>query len=647
MRLRGLLVGSLLLAVLCVLCAAEKREVYTCRELWDALGDEGVRHVVAMQAGSFNCSAADFPGSPLEIGQRDVLLEGEGPGLVYVDINRRSDVRMSDGGNFTVRGVWLDHCLGPDSLPLCLASVFGGGHLTLADMRLSDAACVNVRRSPGIQAVQELMAFTIKKQQLGKVVSDRSLFLKDTGWLHGAMPDSRWRITNTTLTCTGNTTHPLPDDFVDVEVGRLSPAVLAIGTTALLALTAALFWCSRSQALSSTLPEYRIAESRGFTLEEPLGSGHFGRVYRGTKKSTGQAVAIKVIDLLPDQRRQAAAAYRECQLISALHHECIVQVVTFYTAQVLRRRRRHSVATTTHSDEDNPYAEGYKAPAKALRWRSTKGTAGPVHDSSSSSPSPLTRPLPAVTELSGSGAGTSFSGSGPGTPLLDGPSVDGKAPAGDVAGQPGTEGVLSIQLQLVTQYCDLGTLDAAVKSGKFHDSETGLPKLSHILATALDIARGLEYLHHADRRMVHRDLSATNVLLDSSLADDRGFRVLLADFGLSTVLSGEETHKTSEIKGTISYMSPEVFIKDLVSPALDIYSLGIILHMMWAGKEPYAGETPAMTILSKVRVGGRLPALAGCQPAFQELVWDCTHHDRQSRPTAAQLVSRLETMLRR
>jgi hypothetical protein len=65
-----------------------------------------------------------------------------------------------------------------------------------------------------------------------------------------------------------------------------------------------------------------------------------------TVPAVTQAVAIKVIDLLPDQRRQAAAAYRECQLISALHHECIVRVVTFYTAQVLRRRRRHSVATT-------------------------------------------------------------------------------------------------------------------------------------------------------------------------------------------------------------------------------------------------------------------------------------------------------------
>jgi hypothetical protein len=59
------------------------------------------------------------------------------------------------------------------SMLLASPSPAGGGHLTLADMRLSDAACVNVRRSPGIQAVQELMAFTIKKQQLGKVVSDR------------------------------------------------------------------------------------------------------------------------------------------------------------------------------------------------------------------------------------------------------------------------------------------------------------------------------------------------------------------------------------------------------------------------------------------------------------------------------------------
>ena len=52
-----------------------------------------------------------------------------------------------------------------------------------------------------------------------------------------------------------------------------------------------------------------------------------------------------------------------------------------------------------------------------------------------------------------------------------------------------------------------------------------------MVLTALEVARGLEYIHHADRRMVHRDLSAANVLLTSAGADERGFRALLSDFG--------------------------------------------------------------------------------------------------------------------
>ena len=51
------------------------------------------------------------------------------------------------------------------------------------------------------------------------------------------------------------------------------------------------------------------------------------------------------------------------------------------------------------------------------------------------------------------------------------------------------------------------------------------------MLTALEIARGLEYLHHPDRRMVHRDLSAANVLLATAPSDERGFRALLSDFG--------------------------------------------------------------------------------------------------------------------
>jgi predicted MFS family arabinose efflux permease len=55
--------------------------------------------------------------------------------------------------------------------------------------------------------------------------------------------------------------------------------------------------------------------------------------------SAVQAVAIKVINLLPSQRLQLEYACRECQHLSQVHHECIVEVVTFYAAQVRQRQK--------------------------------------------------------------------------------------------------------------------------------------------------------------------------------------------------------------------------------------------------------------------------------------------------------------------
>ena len=51
-------------------------------------------------------------------------------------------------------------------------------------------------------------------------------------------------------------------------------------------------------------------------------------------------MAIKVVDLLPQQRREAAAAWRECQLLSTLQHDCVVRTITFHAARV---ERKHSV----------------------------------------------------------------------------------------------------------------------------------------------------------------------------------------------------------------------------------------------------------------------------------------------------------------
>ncbi|EFN52857.1 hypothetical protein CHLNCDRAFT_138337 [Chlorella variabilis] len=607
-----------LLAPLCKQCAAQKREVYSCRELREALADGGVRHIVAMQAGNFNCSADDLPADvPLKLVGREVLLEGQGPGLVYFDYNmvKGMHVLVSDGGGLTVRNVWLDHCLANDVLALCICSVLEGGWIDLVDARLSDIACVNARRSPAIQEVENRMRYTLgARARIGKDLDARTMLIKDSGWLSGGTHDSKWRFSNLTLTCTGNTTHPLPD------------------------------------ARNARAPEYRIAESKGFLLEAPLGKGHFGRVYRGRKRTSGQLVAIKVIDLLPSQRSQVLAAYRECQLLSSVQHDNIVRVFTFYTAKVQRTQRLVEVIP-----DRSEYVEvGYQVPPQAGSsggGAAASGSSGQQQGSNGSGFS-----LGSQQRARGSG-GSGATGTPP-----QGSSGPGSNASSSISDK--MEGVQSIQVQLVTQYCDMGTLEQAVKGGVFIDAVTGHRRIRHILLTALEIAAGLEYLHHSDRRMVHRDLSATNILLTTSADDDRGFRALLSDFGLSTVLSADQTHKTSQVKGTVrraeqaaaarhtqrasfftSYMSPELFVRDDVSPALDVYSLGIILHMMYTGQDPYQGKSPAMIILAKVREEARLPQLEGCPEAYQQLVWDCTHYERRSRPTAADLVRRLENLL--
>ena len=68
---------------------------------------------------------------------------------------------------------------------------------------------------------------------------------------------------------------------------------------------------------------------------------------------------------------------------------------------------------------------------------------------------------------------------------------------------------------------------------------------------ALGVARALAYIHHCcEPRIVHRDVSATNVLLDED------FEPRLSDFGLARLLDNNDTHVTVTVAGTFGYVSP-------------------------------------------------------------------------------------------
>ena len=135
--------------------------------------------------------------------------------------------------------------------------------------------------------------------------------------------------------------------------------------------------------------------------------------------------------------------------------------------------------------------------------------------------------------------------------------------------------------------------------------------------------------------VVHRDFKTSNVMLVPRATEGGtgGLRVVITDFGVARAL---EQHRGAEaltggagILGTPEYMAPEQVTGSEVSPATDVYALGVVLYQMVTGALPFTGDTPLATAARRIDAPPPRPDLAmpGLDPRWSQTILRCLDRD--------------------
>ncbi|KAM5587866.1 hypothetical protein ABKV19_006355 [Rosa sericea] len=132
------------------------------------------------------------------------------------------------------------------------------------------------------------------------------------------------------------------------------------------------------------------------------------------------------------------------------------------------------------------------------------------------------------------------------------------------------------QLLLVYEYMENNSLARALYGPEKHQLKLDWPTR---LKICIGIARGLAFLHEESRlKIVHRDIKATNVLLD------RDLNAKISDFGLAKLDEDDKSHISTRIAGTLGYMAPEYALWGHLTYKADVYSFGVVALEIVSGK---------------------------------------------------------------
>ena len=157
------------------------------------------------------------------------------------------------------------------------------------------------------------------------------------------------------------------------------------------------------------------------------------------------------------------------------------------------------------------------------------------------------------------------------------------------------------------------------------------------LARLVRVARAIAHIHR--RSIVHRDLKPSNILVDP------GGRPVVMDFGIARSAEAVSTLSLSgTLVGTPAYMAPEQFLGETADAPADIYSLGVILYEVLAGRRPFDGKT--VVALAEQVKAGHIPPLPDVPRALEAICRRAMRVKPEERyPTADAFADDLERIL--
>lgn len=200
----------------------------------------------------------------------------------------------------------------------------------------------------------------------------------------------------------------------------------------------------------------------------------------------------------------------------------------------------------------------------------------------------------------------------------------------------------------IHSYVQIGVLEFA-NGGNLRDFIAAKPDREVFRKVLVSILNALEYLH-ADKVLIHRDLSPENILM---YKEGTKWIPKIADFGISKKIeldsSDVEQKKSTQLMGKTDYMAPEQFypekfgINGRINTNVDIWAFGIILYEIFLKKTPFgdSDENPMRTIQSIT--SDPLPDVKEVPEPYRTIIKQCLRKDAHKRIQAArEIITQLE-----